>query len=81
MENVENDPVDGYDDGIQGEWSVVVAILRPDGTAVVTSFMGSFEGIVNACNDEDEPGNWCKDLVGEDCVFGVGGSLAEGVRY
>jgi hypothetical protein len=81
LENVEDDPVDGDDDPVQRKRRMVVAVLAPDCAAVVTAFMGCFEGIVDGSYDQDEPGNGCKDLVGEDGVFGVGRSLTERVCY
>lgn len=71
LEDVEDDPVDGDDDAVQGEGGMVMAVLAPNCTTVVVTFMGSFEGIVDGGYDEDKPGDGCKDFVGEDGVFGV----------
>lgn len=58
----------------------LLAVLAPDGTAVVFSFMGSFEGIVDGGNDQDEPRDRGEDLVGQDGILGVGRGLSERVR-
>lgn len=59
----------------------MVAVLAPDGAAVVFAFMRRFKGIVDGGNDKDEPGDGGEDFVGEDGVLGVGRGLAEGIRY
>lgn len=81
LENIEDDPVDGDDDSVQGKWGVVVAVLAPDGAAVVAALMGSFEGVVDGGYDQDKPRDGCEDLVGEDGVLAVGRRLAERVCY
>jgi len=55
LKNIEDDPVDGDDDPVQRKWSVVVTVLVPDCAAVVAAFMRSLEGIVDGCDDKDEP--------------------------
>jgi hypothetical protein len=60
---------------------VVVAVLAPDGVAVVAAFMWTLEGIVDAGDGEEEPGEGGADFVGKDGVAGAVGAAREGVYW
>lgn len=58
LEDVENDPIDGDNDLIEGKRSVMVAILAPNGSTPVTVLAllsWSAEGVVGRSEDDKEP--------------------------
>jgi len=44
----------------------MVAVLAPNGTALISAFMRLFEGIVDACNDCQQPRYGRGDFVRND---------------
>jgi hypothetical protein len=48
-------PVNAGDDCVHGEWRTTVAVLTPDSVSRTLTFMGPLEGIVDACDDQQEP--------------------------
>jgi len=58
LEDVENDPIDGDNDLIEGKRSVMVTVLTPNGSTPVTvlAFLSwSAEGVVGRSEDDEEP--------------------------
>lgn len=58
-----------------------LAVLAPDGAAVVFALMRSFEGIVDGGNNQDEPRNRSEDLVSGNDILRVGRGLAKRICY
>ena len=52
-----DDPVDAYDDGIEGEGGPHAAVLAPDGVAIMAMFtvIRGIEGVVDDGDCEEEP--------------------------
>jgi len=61
LDNVEHDPVDASNNGIQGEWSMVGSVLSPDGVSVVFAFTRGSEVVVDGGDDNKEVGGQCQD--------------------
>lgn len=55
LEDVQHNHVDRSDDGVEGERSVAVRVLVPDGASVVLALMGRIEGVVDARHDQEKP--------------------------
>jgi len=64
LQDVEHDPVDGCDDAVHSEGSMVRGILSPDSAAGLVAFIWRVEGVDNAGDDEEEPGDGSSDFVG-----------------
>lgn len=48
-------PVDGYNDGVEGESGMMVLVLTPDCPASVDIIMWLMEGIVDSADDDEQP--------------------------
>jgi len=59
-------PVDTCDDRIHSKGCLMVAVLAPNGTAVIYTFMRLLEGIVDACNNCQQPRYSRGDFVRND---------------
>ncbi len=62
-----DDPVYACDNDIKGEWSPHVPVLSPYCVAVVLviAIGRRIEGIVEGCDNHEEPGDYREDLVGK----------------
>jgi hypothetical protein len=64
LSDVEGEPVEGGNDGIQGEWRRVQTILFPDAvTPALNIIVGSIEGIVETGDHDNQPRDYGHDLV------------------
>lgn len=79
LQNIKHDPVDTGDNTVHGEGSVVVVVLAPDGVAMIATLVWTLEGVVDAGNGEEEPGEGGADFVGEDGIAGALAAVGEGV--
>lgn len=74
-------PVDGCDARVQGKGGVVVSVLAPDGSLLGNIIIRRVEGVVDAGDDGEEPGQGGKDLIPENCPGVVGLALGERVNW
>ena len=79
LQDIQDDPVDGCDDAVHGEGGVVSGVLAPDCAARLVAFVGGVEGVDYAGDYEEEPGDGCSDLVGQERVARVLIAAGEGV--
>jgi len=80
LDDIEYNPIDASNDTVQSKWSMSMVVLTPDCVSVVPPLMRSLEGIVDARDNKNEPGNWCDDLVSQDLIFGIRALGLEGVH-
>lgn len=64
-------PVDARDDGIHSKRAVVDTVLAPDGAVGSMALTRTTEGVVDAGDDQQKPGNGGAELVGQDGFAGV----------
>jgi len=63
LKDEENNPVDGYNNRVDGEGSVEVAVLAPDSSSSKDIIVGHVEGVVDAANDNKKPGDDGQEFV------------------
>jgi hypothetical protein len=78
-----DDPVDGGDDGVQREGRPQVAVLAPYRVAAVRvlAVCGRVEGVVDAGDDDEEPGQDGQHLEGDEGFSAVAVTFDEWVVY
>ena len=83
LHNEHDDPVDGGDDGVEREGSSQVAVLAPYRVAAVRVLAvgGRVEGVVDAGDDDEEPGEDGQHLEGDEGFSAVAVAFDEGVVW
>lgn len=64
-------PVDARDGRVQGEGSVMVSVLAPDGVSRVFTLVRPLEGVVDARDDQEQPRHGGADSVRDERSSGV----------
>jgi hypothetical protein len=79
LQDEEDDPEDGGDDGVHGEGGWVEIVLVPDAPADVVPIVRLIDAVVNRHNEGEEPGEGGEDLVSGDGAGRVRLSFGERV--
>lgn len=77
LKDEEDDPVDGCNDGVEGESRMMVLVLTPNCPASVDIVMWSMEDIVDAADDDEQPCYGGRDLVDQETSCTVSLTLGE----
>jgi len=80
LKEEKEDPVDGNNHHVHCESGVEMVILTPDVSAWQDIVMRLVKAVVNACYDNQQPGNGGEELVGPNCLRIIAISLDERVN-
>lgn len=66
LKDEEDDPVNGCNDGVEGESRMMVLVLTPDCSSSIDVIVWSMEGIVDTADDDEQPCYDSRDLVDQE---------------